>query len=526
MMRTIMVVMLAVAAPSMADACSCVTRAPLCARLSDLERPRTAVFVGRVTQVYPDSGDLQSYFSALYGNPSRNRDGSYKPVTFGDRKARLLKVWAESLSRDEVEGIKKADSEESLPKLFYEMRWSSVRRIRLTVVESFVGDSGKTFALFTGLGAGDCGVRFREGHEWLVFAYQVPASGRWSTDICNGTNLLKYSANEVSALRAWKSGQTLAPHIYGSVADWTERRDQATFHSSPMAGRKVILRAAGGQERETTTDPEGNFLFSNWDRRRYTISVPLNGWRVEDPTGPDLVGDLSSRPCASVNVYMRQDQGEILGRLMVHSGETLPASLRVEVIPVLADGNLVLKWARADAKGRFQVKSLEPGEYVLRINASPISISPFAAQPVDSPYPAVYFPGVSDLASARRIVIERGKVAEMPPWKMPERLPQRMLRGRVVWPDGKPAKGVRVRVVRVSTGSVVARTKSGPENDEFSFAGFAGAEYRVQAAAWQGIDAYFWAEGAITGSPAEPLVLKLQPDGRKARDPEFFGGRW
>lgn len=511
--------------PVAANACSCADAGPICARLPDLNRPNTAIFVGRVTQVYPFKGGVHDYMRGLYSDPLQ-----VQPFDREQLRTRLLRIWGESLTQAETERLRGAQDLSTLPRLFDGIPGVHVRRVRLNVIEGFTSLSLGAFELFTGIGGGDCGFSFEEGSEYLVFASKDPVSGRWSAYACGGTLSIGYASHELAALRSWKNGRALAPHIYGRVVDVTERHSEATeAQSRPMAGAKVTLRHIDGREMEISTDRDGNFLFSGLDRDQYTIALSLPGWDTRFVSGPHPNIDLSKQVCGDLDVYLAQQQGTVIGRLLPQPGERLPNRQRVDAIPVGTESGLVPKPGYADAEGHFRITNLEPGEYVLAVNAveAPVAGNDRGISgEATSRYIPSYFPGVSDSTGADRFRVERGKGTLLPDWRLPRSAKTRMIQGRILWPDGSPAANIRVRIVMPSGGALVARLKTVGNGGSFSFAGLVGLSYKIQAAAWRGVDEYFWGEARIPADAAEHTVLRLVPDGRKARDSEFFGSRW
>ena len=59
------------------------------------------------------------------------------------------------------------------------------------------GDSPEV-VVFTGVGGGDCGIRFRKGESYIVFAEMI--EGRLRTGICTFTAGTRYAANIIKGL--------------------------------------------------------------------------------------------------------------------------------------------------------------------------------------------------------------------------------------------------------------------------------------------------------------------------------------
>jgi hypothetical protein len=207
----------------------------------------------------------------------------------------------------EVRRLLEASTVEEFSPLLDGVSWPFVRRVRLEVRERFSGPESRNFELFTGLGGGDCGVEFKEGEEWLVFASQDPQSGRWGAGVCGDSSLLKDSAYEVAMMRALKEGRRPAPHIYGWLVGETRRRLSRPITFAPLTGVTVTLLNEDGKRLETKTDKKGNFRFENLEKKRYTLDVPLPGWSLDTNPKVAPVFDLATQPCVEYHGWMRKD---------------------------------------------------------------------------------------------------------------------------------------------------------------------------------------------------------------------------
>ena len=95
------------------------------------------------------------------------------------------------------------------------------------------------------------------------------------------------------------------------------------------------------------------------------------------------------------------------------------------------------------AGGRFEIKQVPPGEYVLGIN---LTGSPKAG----FPYPPTYFPGVTQRSEATVIKLGLGEKVSDLLLRLPPPLSRRGVGGVVVWPDGSPAAGAEVYLTDVN----------------------------------------------------------------------------
>lgn len=292
--------------PAVASACKCLPSGPLCAALPSLKDPGGAIFVGRVTEIYPP-GDLEQAYKTML--PGRKLDDvESNPPSLKELKEGQLRLWRGIMNAAEVRRLLEASTVEEFSPLLDGVGWPFVRRVRLDVRERFSGPESRNFELFTGLGGGDCGVEFKEGEAWLVFASQDQKSGRWGAGICGHSSLLKDSANEVAVLRALKEGRRPAPHIYGRLVGETRRRRARSITFPPLIGVTVTLLTEDGKRLETKTDKKGNFLFENLEKKRYTLDVPLPGWSFVMNPGVAPVFDLTTQPCADYHGWMREDR--------------------------------------------------------------------------------------------------------------------------------------------------------------------------------------------------------------------------
>ena len=83
-------------------------------------------------------------------------------------------------------------SEEEEERLF-------LRRIRLSVDESFKGGEARKVVLYTGWGGGDCGYAFRRGAHYLVYANEH--DDELYTGTCHSTKPLEEAEVEIAILR-------------------------------------------------------------------------------------------------------------------------------------------------------------------------------------------------------------------------------------------------------------------------------------------------------------------------------------
>jgi hypothetical protein len=145
-------------------------------------------------------------------------------------------------------------------------------QVHLVIKEGFRGPQARGVDIVTS--ATSCGIAFREGQDYLVFANKKDGTSTLITHACSGTKLLRDSERELEHLRALAKGETRSG-IHGVVT-----ADQSDFvtpirASKPLANVPIQL-SGGGVSRLTFTDAEGNYEFGFLPVGRYQIRAELS----------------------------------------------------------------------------------------------------------------------------------------------------------------------------------------------------------------------------------------------------------
>ena len=229
------------------------------------------------------------------------RKDLYRKVDGYDRYASALAGCSDTGGGGRLRASKSADRHS---KTLY---WDTPRRVRFQLLERFSGPAVENFELFTGMGGGDCGIGFKKGELWLVFAHRNSPSGRWSTQVCSRTRLLSYAVQDLATLRAFKKGEQIKPSIYGHVTDWTKRGKG--IPPKPLIRFRVALRSRN-ETRHTVTDQQGNFVFADVPKAVYEIDVAQPGWRSTRLSDSGRSIDLNKNNCSELFVTMEELQGD------------------------------------------------------------------------------------------------------------------------------------------------------------------------------------------------------------------------
>jgi hypothetical protein len=200
--------------------CSCIAVSPgFSQALPDTANPGRAVFVGKVTEFYPQSrlemnklvdGFVRTHRDLLEALRTQSPNNTARRIAGASsgnlewRKQMIEYIWADRLSPAEHEALRAANEWE-LDRLRFDQR----RLARLDVLENFVGADAQQFTLYTALDGPACGFDFAPGETYLVEADKPSGSDTWQVTHCSRTRLLSEAAEDMNVLHAWKARQPL-----------------------------------------------------------------------------------------------------------------------------------------------------------------------------------------------------------------------------------------------------------------------------------------------------------------------------
>lgn len=309
-MRCAPALLLGLAVAPIGVACSCApSLSPhACPALPHVSRGDEGVFIGTVVESLPKSWKhLFELAERVNGTKfsfkidAGDADPELTPAqqrewTEGMKRVTIF-MWGDILTPAQRVQIQRATSIDDIEGPAQGVSWPG-RRVRLRVLERFTGPEVPEFELFTGMGGGDCGVEFQEGEEYIVSAWRDKA-GRWVTGICAPTFRVVENPEYVKALRAWKKGVTLPPHVYGWISGIAGSEGNPT-DIKRLTDVPVNLDGNCGQF-SAVTDADGRFVFEDLNRCTYRLTPRLAGW---SPVGAIWPIDLTKAPCAEVHVLL------------------------------------------------------------------------------------------------------------------------------------------------------------------------------------------------------------------------------
>lgn len=231
---------------------------------------------------------------------------------------------------------------------------------------------------------------------------------------------------------------------------------------------------------EVVTDANGNYLIEGLAPGRYRVSVKL-------PDGTNLVSEerqvtLVNNGCSEENVDVRY-VNKISGKVVDTGGNPI-GKVPLELIPFdyikpRYDVYHHEESTGSNDDGSFTFSNVQPGKYLLAVN---YTILP----EYESPFPTRFYPGTLERTKAKTVEIEAGKDIDSLRFVLgPERLVEKMITGRVVFPDGSPAPNIQVYLKEDQNQEccVLKDAKTDPQGN-FTLVGFVSRKYRI----WTFID--------------------------------------
>lgn len=385
-----------------------------------------------------------------------------------------------------------------------------VGEIYFKVEEAFEGVEGQTVTIHSGTSGADCGYWFRHGQHYLVYAYG-DSTKYLSASICTRTRLLEGANEDLAFLRSLPR-KGAGVRIYGSVhvvtgdassSDKPGREQEPA--ATPLPG--ITVKIEGGQKVvDAVTGADGSYEATGLPPGAYKVYAVLPDYYYKDEFSTRKVV-VTDRGCAEQN-FVALNDGRISGRVLKPDGTGLGRA-EVQLIRFESADAPVARAAQntwADKDGSYELEQLPPGRYLVGVN---ISETPDK----DLPYPKTFYPGVQERGRATVIEIGLGEKLAGIDIQLPQRLPERSLRGFVVWPDGSLAAGVDIYLADLNDPNTCVNgcdTRTDAQG-RFVLHGFAGYTYKVFATADRPIAGSKGAQPVYAESV--PLNLNADVDG-------------
>lgn len=184
--------------------------------------------------------------------------------------------------------------------------------------------------------------------------------------------------------------------------------------------RGALVQFYSDRQRSQLSGADGTFQFDQIPAGMFPIQLRKPGFfsTQELPSGRMQALMLTSGPDQPPAVLKLVPEGVIFGRVTGDAGEPLeylPVQLLSERIENGRKTRTVWRGNSTNEEGQFRLAELQPGTYFLFVGPSPqpASFSGSAARPNAQGYPAVFYPGGSDISSAAPIQVTPGKHLEL-----------------------------------------------------------------------------------------------------------------
>ena len=303
--------------------------------------------------------------------------------------------------------------------------------VHLSVEQSFKGISQTTVKMFQGTSGGDCSFEFQKGERYLLYASYSEETGTYHTNICTRSRPLAYAGEDLAYLRGSPPADS-APSLTGTVVKQDFKEEARPSETELIRGVKVTAEGQNGQKFEAFTDDDGTYNITGLPPGTYKVHADLPPYLSLASDPPDTV-EVASKGCVSVVFHARTD-GRISGVVRDAKGKVAP-QVDVDLIPFeLANrlGDRGIGRVKTTTKdGNYEFRDLQPGRYLLDIN---IRSNPEG----DNPFPRMFFPGVANAANATVITLGKGEKLSGYDISLPHPLPVSIIKGVLVWQDGKP----------------------------------------------------------------------------------------
>jgi hypothetical protein len=349
-------------------------------------------------------------------------------------------------------------------------------RYHFRIDDRFAGPNTTDIDIYSGGDEGDCGYRFRQGVQYVVFTEQG-TDGRLFATICNGTRPASEAHALLPQLRAMRDGRRVA-----SVFGVLRRAEPPTLAApddpdDPLA--HVALKLRSHDDRFTAdTDPNGVYSFYDVHAGEYQFTADLPpDMQLTQRTlvGPLPIFKIPDGACYEFNVDALPT-GHIQGTVLDPDGKPLRLA-SVELFRAgTYDGSRSGLWTFQGSKGLFDFDHIGPGKYLIVYNR-------VNRMDPNSPFPRTFYPGTENLSDAQLIEVKESEELKGVTFTVKDAFPTRKLRVHLAWKDGKPPGSVFV-MAKGDKGDNPSAEKV--EDGVYDFTLLQAAHYTISA--WEQLD--------------------------------------
>lgn len=289
-------------------------------------------------------------------------------------------------------------------------------------------------------GMSSCDPIYKEGQRWLFYAYYDKKSQAWKIHACDRSTLIENAPDDLLYLQALPaSGQKI--RLSGALKHYENDAMKGFSLVENLSG--VRVKVSDGQKTyEIYTDGNGVYEIYGLPPGRYSIrpEIPpgLKKWfpsyygeiDYSDREAPKAV--LREKSCANVDFIYSAGSADtfISGKVFGADGRALP-NVCLSLLPKGSAAARSRLFDCTDEQGRYEVREVPRGEYVIVINFDGKISS-------DAPFPKAYFPGVFDKERAGVLTISAGDRLEDVNIHIPSQEARNKLQGVLLYSDGRP----------------------------------------------------------------------------------------
>jgi len=242
--------------------------------------------------------------------------------------------------------------------------WQIVARFQIQNVFKGLALDQKTVEVRTGHGGGDCGVSFKVGETYLVYAHS--SEGVLHTSICSRTRPLAEARDDIPLIESFLVGKKLTALLGTVYVTGNSSSMPAGLDRSAAEGLEVEVRGSR-QSFRTTVDSQGLFRVWNVPEGTYTVRLVL-GAAYEQLSGKPHKVSMRVGACSADTYVYFPARGVASGRILTSSGMPVVIGTKVSLFDTNpSSGRPQIISSRTDADGRVRFESLLPGRYIVNV---------------------------------------------------------------------------------------------------------------------------------------------------------------